>query len=308
MDLQQIKQRYTNAVNCFIEKLKDDQNIISVIVCGSLSYDTVWEKSDVDMTVIVRDQQLKNHSYCIVEDGIIINVYLIQRSDFRRGMERNIGGSISHSFYSKGQVVYTTDESIKEYFEELKQIGIKDQEMSIFKTACELVGCLNKAEKWLKVRNDYLYSQYYILKAVSIMANMELILHNEIPTRESILRAKEINPELIKYFYEDAMSYQWNYERLSDAIKKIDEYLVVNIELISKPLIEFLSDNEVKSLTDIAHFTNDDTHFVEGICEYLSDKGVIEKVSKTIRITPKSRMAVEEVAYLYFGTSDVNFI
>ena len=71
-----LKQRYMTAVQSFIDKVRDDPAVIAVIVSGSLAYDVVWEKSDIDMTVIVRDQVLKNESYCIVEDGITINVSL----------------------------------------------------------------------------------------------------------------------------------------------------------------------------------------------------------------------------------------
>lgn len=63
-----LKQRYMAAVQSFIDKVKDDPAVIAVIVSGSLAYDVVWEKSDIDMTIIVRDQVLKNESYCIVED------------------------------------------------------------------------------------------------------------------------------------------------------------------------------------------------------------------------------------------------
>lgn len=297
MDLNSIRKRYMDAVNAFIDKIRDDQNVIAVIVCGSLSYDTVWEKSDVDMTVVVRDQQLRNSSYCIVEDGIILNVSLIQRSSFRRGMEKSLAGSFSHSYFSKGKIVYTTDESLYEYFEEIRQPGQRDLELSIFNAAGELIGALNKAEKWLVVKNDLKYCQYYLLRAAGTIANMEILIRGEVPTRESIQRAKELSPELIKYYYEDGMSFQWSRERLEEGIRKLDEYIEGHMDVISRPVLEFMADGEIKTLSSICEYFRGDSHFLEGILEYMSEKGVVEKVSKTIRITPKSRMAVEEVAY-----------
>lgn len=55
----EVRARFIAAVDSFIEKLKSDPNILAVVVSGSLAYDVVWEKSDVDMTVVVRDQLLK---------------------------------------------------------------------------------------------------------------------------------------------------------------------------------------------------------------------------------------------------------
>ncbi len=296
------RQRYLEAVDRFVDKLRDDQNVIAVILCGSLSYDTVWEKSDVDITLVVRDQQLNNKSYCIVEDGIILNVALIQRSHFRRRMERTVEGSAMHSYYAKGRIIYTTDASLHEYFEEIKQLGEADLERCIFFKATEIIGCLNKSEKWLIVKEDHKYCQYYLLHAARAIADMELYFHGEIPTRESILRAKETSPDIMQYFYDDAMSFLWSQDRLAEAIARLDAYLVERLDLISRPLLEFLADGEIRTISEIVKQFNSDSHYIESICEYLSDKGVIEKVSKTIRITPKSRMAVEEAAYLHPGS------
>ena len=52
-----IKQQFEEALNDFIEKVKEDRNILAVILFGSLSYDTVWEKSDIDLMLITRDMK-----------------------------------------------------------------------------------------------------------------------------------------------------------------------------------------------------------------------------------------------------------
>lgn len=295
----EIKKRFTAAVDSFIDKIRDDANVIAVIVCGSLAYDLVWEKSDIDMTVIVRDQLLKNDSYCIIEDGITINVHLMERSKFKRGMERNIGGSFSQSYFSKGKIVYSTDESLYDYFEELKNLGSDDIALSAFYIACMLVGIYDKCQKWLKVRKDPIYAQYYLLKAAEVIANMELCLNGEPASRESIQKALQINPEMISTFYHDAMSHHYNEDEILKAINKIDNYLERHLDILKKPVIEFMEDEQIKTCTLISKHFHSEGHFIISIFDYLADKGVIEKVSQTIRITPKSKPAVEEIGYLY---------
>jgi hypothetical protein len=295
----ELKGRFTEAVDSFISKIKDDPNVIAVVVCGSLAYDLVWEKSDIDMTVIVRDQVLKNDSYCIVEDGITINVYLMVRSALKRTFERMLGGSRGQSYFSKGKIVYTTDESLYEYFEDMKKLGSDDIALSFFAGACELVGIYEKCQKWLKVRKDPLYAQYFLLYAAEIIANMELCLKGEPASRESIQKALKINPEAVTPFYTNAMSHHLSEEEVQQAIEKIDNYLMEHLDILKKPVIEFMSDQEIKTVTLISkHFHMEDDLIVH-IFEYLAEKGVIEKVSQTIRITPKSKLAVEELAYLY---------
>lgn len=301
MDLANIKQSYSAAVDSFIEKLKDDPNVIAAILCGSLSYDEVWEKSDIDMTLIVRDQKLTNRGYCVIEDGIIINVDLMERSNFRRIMEWSTGGSFLHSLFAKGKIIYSKDESLYSYFEDIKKLGRDDIEITLFHMANELISYLHKSEKWQRVKNDTKYSQYYVLKAAGVVASMEVVSKGETPTREAILRAREISPELMKILYDDPLSKSLSREQLMMVLNKIDEYLLGHIDAISSPVIQFMSDGEVKTLSVLAQHFNMEPHFIVGIFDYLSEKGILERLSETMRITPKSKLAVEEVAYVYVG-------
>lgn len=294
----ELKKKFNEAVDSFVGKIKDDPNIIAVIVCGSVAYDVVWEKSDIDMAIVVRDQNLKNYSYSIIENDILINLGIATRSSFRRYMEKDIGGSFSQAYFSKGKIVYTTDDSLYEFFEDIKIVGSDDMALSAFMMGCELVGIYEKCQKWLTAREDPIYTQYYVLKAAEVIANMELCLAGEPASRESIQKAQALNPELIKTFYQDAMSHHFSREELEAAIEKIDNYLESKLDILKKPVIEFMSDNEIKTTTLIAKHFNADSHFLHNMFDYLADKGVIERVSQTIRITPKSKLAVEEQGYL----------
>jgi len=295
----ELKERFNAAVDSFVGKVKEDPNVIAVIVCGSVAYDVVWEKSDIDMTVIVRDQTLKNTSYSIIEDGILINVDLIVRSGFKRWLERSIGGSFSQSYFSKGKIVYTTDDSLYEYFEDMKRIGSDDIALTAFYQACELVGIHEKCQKWLNARKDPLYAQYFLLKAAEVIAKMELCLKGEPSSRESIQKALKLNPQVITPFYHHAMSHHLSEEEVSIAIEQIDSYLEQRVDIWGKPVIEFMSDEQIKTSTLIAKHFHAESHFIIGVFDYLAEKGVIEKISETIRITPKSKLAVEELGFLY---------
>lgn len=301
MDEEAVRQRYLDATESFIDKVKDDPNVIAVIVSGSLAYDQVWEKSDIDMTLVVRDQVLKNNSYCIVEDDITINVFLVVRSNFKRYLDSLRGGSIGHSYLSRGKIHYCTDESLVEYFEDFKLMGSDDQALSVFITACELVHQCDKCRKWLEVKKNPLYAQFYLLKAVDNIARMEVCLHGESPSREAVLKAYTLNPEMITPYYQNAMSRHYGEEEIEAAICRLENYLKQHLDIIKKPVVEYMADQEMKTVTMITKYFETDSHFIVGIFDYLAEQGVIAKVSQTIRITPKSKRAVEEIAYQYIG-------
>ncbi len=294
-----VQERYNRAIENFVGNIRSDPNVIAVIVCGSLAYDLVWEKSDIDTTVIVRDQVLKTASYCLVEDDIVVNVNLITRSDFKRGFEKMKGGSFLQSYYSRGKMVYTSDESLGDYFEEMKNIDRGDINLYLFYAACELVGICEKCQKWIAVKENPLYAQYYLLKAAEIIARMEVCRNGEPPSREAILKAVLLSGEFMNPFYQDAMTHHFTKEEVNQAISLIDNYLEDNLDAIKEPVIDYMKDGEIKTMTLLTRHFHTEGHFIVSIFDYLAEKGVIERVSQTIRITPKSKLAVEELGYLY---------
>jgi len=298
-DLAAIKRRYDDAVEKLTEKFRRDPNIEAVLLMGSLSYDTVWERSDVDMSIIVKDQKLDAGSFCVDEDGLNINVDIIQRSQFRRGFEKASGGSVWHSMFAKGRIIYTADPTISEYFEELRHIGQDDMELSLLHMSGDLIGTWEKCQKWLYVRQDLAYTQFYVLKGAEAMARMEVCCSFEPPTREAILRALELSPAIFEKVYTQAMRGQMSEAQLEECIGIFDSYLESKLELFTRPVLAYMDDGEIKTLSQLARFLKIGAHGMVHIMDYLTEKGVADRVSQTIRITPKSRKNIEEIAYIY---------
>lgn len=294
--------RYQAAADSLVDKLKKDTNVIAVILCGSLSYDQVWEKSDIDMALVVRDQVLKNDSFCIVEDDITVNINsIVTRSGFKRYLESLSGGSMLHSLYARGKIIYSTDESLYEYFEEFKIMGSDDRALTVLLSASELYYYYEKCQKWLQVKENPLYAQYYLLKAAEVIARIEVCARGEIPDREALVKAYEENPGLMSAYYSDAMSHQYSPPEIRHAAEEMERYMERHLDIIKKPILEYMSDHEMKTVTMISKFFKTESHFIIGILEYLAEKGIIAKVSQTIKITPKSRLAIEEIAFQYIN-------
>lgn len=293
-----VRERFDAAVNSFIEKIKNDKNVIALILQGSLSYDTVWEKSDIDSILVVRDQQLVMTEICVNEEDIPFNVQLIERSKLKRGMERSLGGTMRHSLLTTARIVYTTDDTLYEYLEEIKQVGADDMAFALMYIAGDLAYFIEKCQKWLTVREDTEYCRFWLLKASETAANMIICLNRETPKREAVLRAKEINPELMKEFFDRPMSGTMTAEELNQAINGLDAFLESHITVYSKPVLSFMDDGDVHAMSELAKHFKYNSHAMYHFMDYLCDKGLVDKASKTIGITPKSRKIVEEMAFV----------
>jgi len=49
-----IQQKFSEALDALIEQVKGDASVLAAILCGSLSYDTVWAKSDIDLVLVTK--------------------------------------------------------------------------------------------------------------------------------------------------------------------------------------------------------------------------------------------------------------
>ncbi len=89
---------------------------------------------------------------------------------------------------------------------------------------------------------------------------------------------------------------------MENALNAVDEYIGSRAASLFAPLIEHLREvGEARSATEIEdHFRrNLGIHGVLGACEYLADRKMIGKVPLPVRLTKKSNIDVEELAFFY---------
>jgi len=296
--LEQLSQRFHEALDSFIEKVRSDPNVVAVILLGSLAYDRVWHKSDMDVTVLIREQKIETKSYCVNEDNLIVNIALTVYSDFKRSLERGKAGSMTHSMYARAKVIYTTEDSLYRFLDDARQMGSDDIEYTFFSYASGLIGMMEKVEKWLVVRQNPQYAQFYLLKCADTVADMYLILQGIPNNRESVLKVQELAPDFIAPYYDRPLSGPMSEAEIREALGKMRAFLEEHIDLIAGPALRELEDGELKTVTSLVRRLGGHSHDIYHVFDFLSEMGLVEKVSETIRITPKSRKAVEEVAFI----------
>src|SRR5205085_12612478 len=110
MDHLSIEQQFATALDGLIEEVKEDRSIVAAILCGSLSHDTVWAKSDIDLVLVtVDDKKLGPSDMALYADGVNVHAFLMPRAEFRKTVESSIHNSFMHSFLAKGRLLYSHD-------------------------------------------------------------------------------------------------------------------------------------------------------------------------------------------------------
>ena len=295
------QQRFTVALDALVEQIREDRAILAAILCGSLSHDMVWAKSDIDLVLItIDDKKVGSDSVSLYADGVNVHAMLLPRSDFRQAVEGSIRNSFMHSFLAKGRLLYTHDETISAMFDSLKEMGERDRGIALFRAATNVLPALYKAHKFMRTRGDLNYTTLWILHSASSLATIEVISAGLLADREVIPQAIKLNPTLFATVYVDLLNEQKTVERVQFALDTIDRYLAKRARALFAPLLEHLRDTgEARSCTELESYFKKtyDVGHVTTACEYLADQGIIGKASIAVRLTKRSHVDVQELAF-----------
>jgi uncharacterized protein len=303
----EIEQKFQAALEVLIGQIKRDRSILAAVLCGSLSHDRVWSKSDIDLLlVIIDDKKGAKESLSLYADGINVHAFLMQRAQFRKSIEGAIRNSFHHSLIAKGRLLYSHDDTIATLCEQLHVIGERDTRVQLLAAACHALPALYKAHKWFLTRGDLDYSALWILYTANALAKVEVIRARLLADREVLPQAMKINPVLFKVIYSDLLNAKKTAKSVQTALTAIDEYLARRAPELFGPLIDHLREvGEARSATDIDDYfsRNFGIECVTGACEYLADSGIFGKAALPAQLTKRSNVNVEELAFFYAGES-----
>jgi predicted nucleotidyltransferase len=308
--MQAMQRKFSEALDALVGQIQQDRSVLAAILCGSLSHDQVWAKSDIDLLLVtIDDKKVEAGGRALYADGLNVHAMLMPRASFRKLVEGAVQQSFMHSFMTKGRLLYTHDESIGSLFESLEaaragNIGARDTELQLLAAATSALGPMDKAHKWFITRGDLEYSSLYILYAATHLAQIEVLEARKLVDREVIPQALALNPPFFETIYVDLLNHKKTTKAVQAALDAIDRYLEERAPRVFAPVLEHLREaGDTRSATDIDHHFSR-THgigYVSAACEYLADLGLIGKAAITIQLTKKSNANVQELAFFHLA-------
>ncbi|HZF38310.1 MAG TPA: hypothetical protein VE715_05785 [Blastocatellia bacterium] len=303
MEKESIRQKFTEALAALVEQVKEDRSILAAILCGSLSYDTVWSKSDIDLVLVtIDDKKAPRAGLSLYADGVNVHAFLMPRAEFRKAVEGSIHNSFMHSFLAKGKLLYTHDQTIAGLCARLGEIGDRDTAVQLLRAATSALPAIYKAHKFFITRGDLDYTALWILYAATPLARVEIIGARLLADREVIPQAMKLNRALFKMIYADLLNAKKTRKSVQTALDAIDRYVAERAATLFAPVIAHLREvGEARSCSEIEDYfkRNFDIEGVTTACEYLADQGLIGKASTPVRLTKKSNIEAQELAFFY---------
>jgi predicted nucleotidyltransferase len=300
--------RFTAALDGLVEQLRQDRSVLAVILCGSLSYDRVWSKSDIDLVLVTIDDRKADRSdIALYAAGLNVHAFLMRRAEFRKAVEGSFHNSFVHSFLARGRLLYTHDETIATLCARLHDIGAHDTQLQLLRAATHALGPVYKARKWFVTRGDLDYTALWILYAATPLAQIEVVGRQLLADREVIPQAMKLNPAFFRVVYADLLNAPKTRASVQAALDAIDGYLSERATVLFAPVLAYLRDaGETRTCTEIDHdfARNVGVESVTVACEYLADQGLIGKASIGARLTKRSNVDVQELSFFDLGGPD----
>lgn len=298
-----IQKKFTEALDDLVAQVKEDRSILAALLCGSLAYDTVWAKSDIDLVLVtIDDKKVERAHLALYAGGVNVHAFLMPRAEFRKAIEGTLRNSFLHSLLAKGRLLYTHDESIAGICGRLHEIGERDTQVQLLTAATQALPAIYKARKWFVTRGDLDYTALWILWAATPLARIEVIGARLLADREVIPQAMKLNPAFFTIIYTAMLNTRKKRKSVREALDAIDDYLEQRTDMLFQPVLDHLREvGEARSATEIeAHFKRSfDVEGVTTACEYLADQGLIGKASTPVQLTKRSNVRVQELAFVY---------
>jgi hypothetical protein len=201
---------------------------------------------------------------------------------------------------ARGRLLFTHDESVTGVFAALQDRGRRDTKLQLLAAGCHALPSVYKAHKWLITRGDLPYTAVWLLYAANAVARIEVLEAGMLPDREVLPQALKLNPAFFRVVYTDLLNAPITRSAIEAALSAIDEYLLKRATALFAPILEYLTEvGEIRSATEIEdHFErNFGLTGITVACEYLGDQGIIGKASLSVRLTKRSNIAVNEMAF-----------
>ena len=291
-----IEQQFTAALAAVIEQVKGDRTILAAVLCGSLSHDTVWAKSDIDLVLVtIDDSKVPASDKSLYADGVKPRAGSARRVP---EMVRRLRPEFLRAFVPhQGRLLYARS-TIADLCAPLAGIGERVRGAAAAVRHHALLAL--QGAQVLLTRRDLDYTALWILYAATPLARVEVIRRRLLADREVIPQALALNRAFFTTIYTDLLNSKKSRKAVENALEAAEGYLARDAATLFGPVIDYLRDaGEARSSSEIDDYfkRNLNVECVSTACEYLADQGIIGKASTPARLTKKSNIQVQELAF-----------
>ncbi|MBZ9608144.1 nucleotidyltransferase domain-containing protein [Clostridium estertheticum] len=248
--------QYQKAFNSVVDRIKIDESVLSVMVFGSMVTGDLWEESDIDIFVIVREKFSEIRDIYAQEKDVPIHIKLMGKEKFIQLYSDNLKGGYIHRIFSSSRLIFSKDMDITvrydggRFFPDvdrerwgmcflgklLKDIGVCKKYLSsdgIYTAYSTAIRCIEKYSRLFVNSSGYMISKDVMTMALNLNEDFKLcvdkLFFEKSNTVETIQETMTFLEQSINSSIKSNCSLLLNYMREKDKFLSAEEIMTEDL-------------------------------------------------------------------------------
>ena len=287
---------YQKASQKLITILKTNKKVLTVFAFGSIVNGDLWEESDIDIFVVYKDTfEGIRDVYSEILD-IPVHMKILSKEKFLELYNTNGQKGIIRNLLISSKIIVSKDEEIDNIYNKAKYTSDKHIGLYNLVYLGSLIKNLRVSKKYLQ--NNNLFTSYEVLiRALDSFSKLYLNLNGYTVSKDAVKMTMNLNNQF-NILVERLFSSGEMRENINNAIRYIEDFLDMNINVAAKLILEYLNDREefVSS-----HEIKNDEKFrdfdikIEDILKELYKRNIIVKKSRKLDLQGREKLVNENV-------------
>ncbi len=231
--------KYQKAFNSLMNKMKPSENILAVMVFGSMVTGDFWEESDIDLFVILKDYSNEIKNIYTEEKGVAVHIKLMSKEKFLQLHESDLRGGFIHRIFASSRLVFSKDLDVTTRYNNGRYYPDLDRERWNMVYLGKTLKSIDVCKKYLS--NDGIYVAYSTaIRAIEDFARLYVNCNGYMISKDATSMAMNINDEfkecVDKLFFSKEDSVKIVQETLDFLKSSVDK----NIKESTRLLLEFM--------------------------------------------------------------------
>lgn len=289
--------KYQKAFNSIISKLQDNEEVLGVMVLGSMVTGDLWEESDIDLFVIVNEEINGIKNIYTEENGIAVHIKLLSKDGFLNFYEKNINDSLVNRVFISSKLVFSKDSDVTNRFNSLKYYLDIDREKWNLVYLGALIKDVSVCKKYFI--NNGIYTAYSLaIRCIEDFAKLYVNHSGYMVSKDAATVASSLNNNF-KEVIDGLIHKNGDCEVLiPKVIKFIEEYIEKNIKNCCVVLLKYLKEKQCalssEELKNDSFFQEFDIP-MEDILNELYRRNIIKKDFREFRLNCGKTLIIENV-------------
>lgn len=275
---------YQRVYNEVQKTLKNNENVLAAFVFGSIVSGDLWEKSDIDYFIVLKEYKEGIHNIYSDAQGPRVHFKTMDKREFLTNKELDLKGGFLHRLFSASKLVFCKDDEILKKFNEGRYYDDLSRQKWTLSYLGKLLKKIDATDKSLY--NGHITAAFFSsMESMHFYAMVSLNSQGYMISRDNINIACNLNRD-----YERAFGILAGDGDLEEKVIKTQKFLKESIDKIIRDetniIFNYLKDqNNPMSSNEIRNHQHFRSYGIEmeAILSLLHEKKLLKKDFREVR-------------------------